>query len=137
MEIYAEDNDSQNTEYLVESLGTHSYPIQVASTLVDIRDQVTNKVRVLNPYPDPAIISQNSVIGRAEQVMSSATRLFETEDGSEYQNNVSIRRIKLCESQAITYKGAQHPFRGQEIPTHLRTLYERSVRVGIPQNVIL
>ena len=104
MERYAEDNDSQSTEYLVESFGTHSYPIQVASTLVDIRDQVTNKVRVLNPYPDPAIISQNSVIGRAEQVMGSTTRLFETEDGSEYQNNVSIRRIKLCESQAITYK---------------------------------
>ena len=66
---------------------------------------MTNKVRVLNPYPDPAIISQNSVIGRAEQIMGSTTRLFETEDGSEYQNNVSIRRVKLCESQdLITYK---------------------------------
>ena len=129
VERYSEDNDSQNTEYLVESLGNHNYPIQVASTLVDIRDQVTNKVRVLNPYPDPAIISQNSVIGRAEQIIGSTTRLFETEDGSEYQNNVSIRRVKLCESQAInSVQVPQDPCREQEIPTHLRTLYERSVQ---------
>ena len=117
VETYAEYNDSRNTEYLVESLGNHSYPIRVASTGVDIRDQVTNKVRVLNPYPDKAIISQNSVIGRAEQVMGSTTRLFETEDGSKYQNSVSIRRIKLCESQAIN-----------TVQVPLRTLYERSVQ---------
>ena len=87
---------------------------------------MTNKVRFLNPYPDLAIISQNSVIGRAEQIMGSTTRLFETEDGSKYQNNVSIRRIKLCESQAInTVQVPQDPCRGREIPTHLRTLYER------------
>ena len=61
--------------------------------------------------------------------MGSTTRLFETEVGSEYQNNVSIRRIKLCESQAInTVQVLQDPCRGPEIPTHLRTLYERSVQ---------
>ena len=49
IDVYVErfpgDVDEQNTEYLVESLGNHSLPIQVASTLMDIKDQVTNKVK--------------------------------------------------------------------------------------------
>ena len=89
MERYAEDKDSQNTEYLVESLGNHNYPIQVASTSVDIRDQVTNKVRVLNPYPDLAIISQNSVI----QLLAEQNRSWAQQQGCLRQKLVANIKI--------------------------------------------
>lgn len=72
VERYEDDEESSCSEYLIEPTGNHSYPIQVASTLVDIKDQVTNKVRVLNPFPDTAVLNQNAVIGRAEQVVGTS-----------------------------------------------------------------
>ena len=100
---------------------------------MDIKDQVTNKVRVLNPYPDPATVSQNAIIGRAEQVVSTTTRMFETEDDSEHQNNVRIRRINLIENQvASVVQGPQNFCNGQEIPQYVQALYEKSIQGRIP-----
>ena len=76
------------------------------------------------------MVSQNTIIGKAEPVIGTATRLFETEDNSEYQNNVSIRRVKLLGNQEMhkvqqVSKSYSHE---QEMPDHVRPLYEKSVQ---------
>ena len=49
---------------------TESHAVVVAPTLVDIADQVTVKVRVMNPFTEDVSIRQDTVIGHFEDVHS-------------------------------------------------------------------
>ena len=54
----------------------------MASTLVDINQSYTCKVRVLDPYPDSVSIKQDTVIGRAESIESKPLTVVREEDAS-------------------------------------------------------
>ena len=63
IEVYVErqeyDDFSNEKDYII-------YPLQMASTLVDINQACICKVRVLNPFPTAMSIKQDAVIGKAE-----------------------------------------------------------------------
>jgi predicted membrane protein len=71
----------------------------MASCLADIRNEVTNKIRLINPFDYDIQINQNTVVGEAEKVESQPTTLFTVEDSHEIKNVNPTRRIKLCESK--------------------------------------
>ncbi|KAK3607496.1 hypothetical protein CHS0354_031115 [Potamilus streckersoni] len=62
-----EDGFAKQKEFLIEAIEhfTDKYPLIVVPSLVDTKDKVTQKVRVLNPYPTAVSIKQDACIGQA------------------------------------------------------------------------
>jgi hypothetical protein len=56
------------------------FPVVMTPTLVDISQDVTNKVRILNPFNKKVTISQDTIIGEAEQLVNEPKMLIEFED---------------------------------------------------------
>jgi hypothetical protein len=53
---------------------------------VDIRNEVTNKIRLMNPFDYEIQVNQNTVVGEAEKFESPPTTLFTVEDSDEIKN---------------------------------------------------
>ena len=88
---------SSEKDYLVEPTEHFQaeYPLQMASTLVDINEGCTYKVRMLNPFPTSMSIKQDAVIGRAEPIQGKPVVIVSQEDETERENYTSARRVKL------------------------------------------
>ena len=99
IDVYIErleyDDFSSEKEYVVEPTDHFQaeYPLQMASTLVDITRACTCKVRMLNPFPTAMSIKQDAVIGRAEPIEGMPIVFTNKEDSSEIENHVAVRRI--------------------------------------------
>ena len=112
------------------------YGITMASSLVNINKQVTQKVRLMNPFPTEVTLRQDTVIGTAEIVRDCC--VFDThEDEEEAGNFHSIRNIKLAAATQHlrqnkllqVSKASEGPSDGTEIsgiPDHLHDLFLRS-----------
>ncbi|CAG2191074.1 unnamed protein product [Mytilus edulis] len=72
-----EDDNNVNTEFFIEPASNFEerYSLQMAATLVDIKDMVTNQIRVMNPYPTSASINQDAILAYAER-QEGETRFF-------------------------------------------------------------
>ena len=139
IDVYVErreyDDFSLKKEYLVEPTEHFQaeYPLHMASTLVDINQACTCKVRVLNPFPTAMSIKQDAVIGQAEPIEGNPIVVTNTEDSSETENNVAIRRIKLAQHEnakpipKYTAKKVQAES-SVEVPAHLTELYKKSTQ---------
>ena len=74
IDVYVErreyDDFSCESEYIIEPTEhfREKYPLQMASTIVDINNSCTCKVRILNPFPIAISIKQNAVLGTAEPI---------------------------------------------------------------------
>ena len=69
------------------------YGIVMASSLVNINKHVTQKVRLMNPFPTEVTLRQDTVIGTAEVVRDCS--VFDTqEDEQEAGNFHSIGNVK-------------------------------------------
>ncbi|MCG8046149.1 MAG: retroviral-like aspartic protease family protein, partial [Candidatus Thiodiazotropha endolucinida] len=91
------DDFSSERDFIVEP-SEHfqaEYPLQMASTLVDINGACTGKVRVLNPFPTAISIKQDAVIGKAEAIDGEPLLIASEEDASELVNQMSVRRVKF------------------------------------------
>lgn len=73
-------------------------------TLVDIIQDVTNKVRILNPLNKKATISQDTIIGEAEKLINEHKILIEFEDTTEINNFDQVRRLKV-QQRATLFNG--------------------------------
>ena len=73
---------------------TERYPLVMASTVDNMNNSLTQKVRLLNPSSDPVSINQGSGIGRAERYEDFSV-LVESEDLTRSGNNNAVRRIQL------------------------------------------
>ncbi|MEW8545559.1 MAG: reverse transcriptase domain-containing protein [Candidatus Thiodiazotropha sp.] len=138
IDVYVErqeyDDFSSETDYIIEPT-THfkeTYPLQMASTLVDINNACSCKVRVLNPFPTAMSIKQDAVLGLAEPIEGRPAVLAKQEDENEADNNVSTRRVVLCEREEM-HSPLQEPETARnvtqknlEVPVHLTDLYERT-----------
>jgi hypothetical protein len=82
--------------------GNQGFVVYGASCLVDIRNDVTNKIRLMNPFDYEIQVNQNTVVGEAEKVESQLTTLFTVEDNDEVKNVNPTRRIKPGESKPVT-----------------------------------
>lgn len=70
---------------------SEDYPLYMAKCLLDVKNQVTSKLRVLNPYKTEAFIRQIANISEAEECTPIET-ILETEDAVERENNCIIRQ---------------------------------------------
>ena len=69
------------------------YSLQMASTLVDINQACTCKVRVLNLFPTAMSIKQDAVIGKAEPAEGIPVIVADEESKQEVNNFNRIRRV--------------------------------------------
>ena len=89
IDVYVErkeyDDFSSETEYIIEPTRhfQEEYPLQMASTLVDINDGCTCKVGILNPYPTAMSLKQDAVLGKAEPIEGNSKILVDQENTEE------------------------------------------------------
>ena len=139
IDVYVErkeyDDFSSETEYIIEPTRhfQEEYPLQMASTLVDINDGCTCKVRILNPFPTAMSLKQDAVLGKAEPIEGNSKILVDQENTEEVENLCSIRRLQIVlpEKLDISSVTSGHIKRVEEsdqlpIPEHLLNLYKKS-----------
>lgn len=101
----------------------------MAKCLLGVKDQVTSKLRILNPYKTEAFIRQDANIAEAEECTPIET-ILETEDAVERENNCILGQINIAE---LIYLPPVEDTPAElvltKLPLHLRDLYER-VREG-------
>ena len=74
----------------------------VAASLVNVRDNVTVKVRLLNPYEQEVSVKQHTRLGMVEPVhLDNVYPLCECEDDSEMENCDDKRPIKLTMTESV------------------------------------
>ena len=132
LERHEHDDFSSERDFIIEP-NEHfqaEYPLQMASTLVDINEACTGKVRVLNPFPTAISIKQDAVIGKAEAIEGEPAVLAKEEDSSEVANRATVRRVKFLSedrSAPITESTARKTHGvGPEVPSHLDELYQKT-----------
>ena len=89
------DDFSADVDYIVEPTAhfRETYPLQMASTLVDINRACTWKVGVLNPFPTAVSIKQDAVVDQVEPIIDKPKALVTHEE--EKENFYQTRRVIL------------------------------------------
>jgi hypothetical protein len=145
------DNLSGPQNYLLEpnNFFVEKYPVAMASCLVDITHEVTNKVRLMNPFDHEVEIRQDTVLGEAEKVECPPVSLFAEEDGTESNNFDNVKRIKLVEQKPVTWptnvgiirnitkKGTSDGGKSGIVPQHLENLLNEAVQERSPEGTII
>jgi hypothetical protein len=144
VEVFVDKFDDDNPEgpqnYLLEPspFFEQRYPVAMAACLVEISHNVTNQVRLMNPFDHEVQIEQHAVLGEAEPVLAEPVTLFSTEDSEELNNYCSVRRIKLSQANPVTWqtntgiirsiskKGTTDGGKGGVVPLHLVDLYNQA-----------
>ena len=133
VERHEYDDFSSEKDYLVEPTEHFQaeYPLQMASTLVDINEGCTCKVRMLNPFPTAMSIKQDAVIGRAQPIQGKPVVIVSQEDETERENYTSARRVKLVaeevmETMPANVSRAINLDDNLKIPAHLDKLYNKT-----------
>ncbi len=115
----------EGTEEFLES-----HTLAVAPCLVDATDQVTVKVRVINPFDKPISVKQDTIIGHAVPVCKDDVQvLVDQEDPEEEDNHVWVRRVKFHQfsnsSDCVRRTSEKSP-ELKKPPAHLAELFSRT-----------
>ncbi|CAC5407266.1 unnamed protein product [Mytilus coruscus] len=124
------DSISPPQDYLIEpsSHFIKNHPVMMASSFVNLCHDVTNKVRLINPFDQEVQINQDTVVGLAEKVK------FSSENTKDSTNFDSVRRIQF-ESNPVTWqtnegiirnitkKGTTDGGKSGVVPPHLINLF--------------
>lgn len=134
--IQREENDDEtpDTEFIVEPTSNFRevYGLQMARTLVDIKDRVTNQIRVLNPFPTPSSINQDAVVGLAEPKTGQVQFIINEQDMNVEQKIESVRRVQIIHPEKGGEQKLTPDIAGDKtevtamIPKHLQELFSRS-----------
>jgi len=113
------------------------FPVVMAPSVVDISEDVTLKVRIMNPFDEEYTLKQDTVLGNAEELDSEPLMLMNYENVDEIDNNAPVRRIKLNDHinpvnwetnvgiiRNITKKGTADGGKSGIVPNHLIKLYK-------------
>lgn len=100
------EDDALQTSWLIEPAPTLSekYAVALASSLVDPRENVTVKIRLINPFSSNKLIPQDTAVGIASPV-DVVSIISESEDCNELNNFEEIRQIKLDHSSDVDISG--------------------------------
>jgi len=145
-----DDDDSKPTcDVMIEPTTNFQeiYPLVMAPSLADLNRDVTAKIRIMNPFPDPVSIKQDAVIGQAEDLDkdSIACTILQQEDESNPENLNRVRRISIDTVPRKNVEDVIHVKirRGKEldnkqksqlrdldakIPEHLKNLFESAAK---------
>ena len=133
LDVYIERNESddfdKNSDFIIEPTVhfKETYPLQMASVLVDINNCVTSKVRVLNPFPTSVTINQDAVVAQAQRISEIQTTLLEEESPCNERNNYSIRRVQFENKEIKVLREVKSAGESDKsIPAHLKDLFSRS-----------
>ena len=104
------------------------YPLLMASTLADIKEAATCKVRMLNPFPTAIPIKQDAIIGKEQPIASKPRVIGSQRDNSEVKTHTTLRRIKPFKeetSQSFSENGENGPYisivwQEHDVPHQLR-----------------
>lgn len=134
VDVYV-DNQSESDEdlcVLVES-APQVNGFAVAASLANVRDNTTIKVRVMNPYPEPVSLKQDSIVGLASPCEDLQSVLCtESSDVSPLRaRRISFNNGSETESVREVHTRDQRP-RSTNLPEHLVELYERTIEGKSP-----
>ena len=143
IDVYVErkvsDDYLPKMDMLIEPTDNFSkeYSLAMARSLVDLKYNVTGKVRIMNPSPTPQCINQDAVLGTAEIIDTDIAVIEKHETNQEGEAETAVKRIKLenekCDqgSTEATVQEDIH-FENQadvtsdpapQLPEHLKELY--------------
>ncbi|KAH3731123.1 hypothetical protein DPMN_057128 [Dreissena polymorpha] len=126
IERFEADDDDTEADYVVEpnQLFKERYPLQMATTLVNLNEAPTCKVRVFNPYPTKVNLRHDAEIGIAERMEKIVSVLTKAEHQAESDNLVAVRRIttRSAEVKVVNDK----PNGKIQVPAHLESLLRKS-----------
>lgn len=126
-----------NQDLIIEPTGNfcERYQLAMAATFVNVQNQCTVKVRVMNPFPTDSSIKQDAVIGIAEPVDQVAS-LLEAENDLWQKNLHATRRIELVHhdhnsSEPAAAENSSNTSRENllnidNVPVHLKELYQKA-----------
>ena len=122
-----EGDDSQSGDFIVEATESFKerYPLQMATTLIDVNRRPTCKVRVLNPFPTKVKLWQDAEIGRAEGIEKIVSVISEAEHLEEKDNLGYARHVQIGEAREVNRSELEMATKG-EVPEHLKSLFDRS-----------
>ena len=135
---YDHDLPGDNFDFIIEATPEFSqtFPLKMANTVVNISQDVTSKVRIMNPFDTELILRQDTVIGEAEKLEREPTPWFEHEDIMEISNQETVRRIQLNSStqpdviitndepiRSVTKIGTSNNEKVFDVPSHLQDMY--------------
>ena len=133
LDVYIEHMEADDTscvcDFIVEPTEhcNETYPLKMASTLVDLNSGVTNKIRVLKPFPTAVSINQDAVIAQAQKTDRIHSTVTEEDNSGNESCNVSVRRVELKKTEIKAPKVPRHQTnRIQEVSEHLQELFKRS-----------
>ena len=88
------DDVSRERDYIAEPTEHFQaeYPLLMASTLVDIKEASTCKVRMLNPFPTAIPIKQDALMGKEQPIASKPRVIGSQRDNSEVETHTTLRQ---------------------------------------------
>ena len=130
------DDFTSETEYLIEPTDhfKETYPLCMASTLVDINKACTCKVRILNPFPTAMSIKQDAVVGQAEAIQGRPKILAEQENKEDIENFCRVRRVDFMKTNhELSNRSPGDEYVGTDkdttyLPEHLKQLHDRATK---------
>ena len=141
VEIFDDVKNVEQQNMLIEGTSTlvEDHSLILAPSLVDVANNATVKVRVLNPSNESISIKQDTVVGHAFQIEPHVEVLLSEEDESENTNFDQCRRVKLsapngCLSDKVReVKGKlldsnNEPKANSEVPHHLMQIYDETTQ---------
>ena len=124
-----ESDDDDQADFVVEPTEhfKETYPLQMASTLVNLNQSPACVVRILNPFPSEIKLHQDAVIGSAEKIERVVSVISREEYNQEENNYAAVRRVVTNQPTDVGDKTSlPKPAKVSQVPPHLTSLLERS-----------
>ncbi|KAH3849356.1 hypothetical protein DPMN_091755 [Dreissena polymorpha] len=104
IEVYVEReeaDDGGKPDYIIEAtdMFQERYGLVLAAILVNINSAPTCKVRLMNPFPEEAILKQDVEIARAERIDNVVVSVLVDKESEDDAKELSIRRIDVTQSK--------------------------------------
>ena len=126
------DEISGNTEFLIEPTYQfkETFPLQMASAVIDTSVDSVSNVRLLNPLPTEVRLRKNTVVGRAEVILEEPVTLFSQERHKAGEENQSVRRIQLEKGdiKPMSSRKSTRAAGATDVPDHLKNLFSAATK---------
>lgn len=124
---YESDDSCPSSDFIIEPNDTFKerYQLLMAPSLVNVNNNATCKVRVLNPFSADVVLMQDAVIGKVEKIDRVSTVLVQKENESEEDNFNRIRRVNVVQSHPPNSPNLNAP--SDKVPEHLIDLFKGKI----------
>ena len=107
-----------------------NYPLVMASSIADVKHNVTHKVRLINPFSQEFSVKQDAVIGSAEHFQNEENIVL-VENETDIENLSTLRRIQIVRTEERKSVKKRDKIRrvkesSIEAPQHLHQLYSKA-----------